>query len=120
MPAILVVDDDPLHADYLSALLTRAGHVVVQASSARAALEHLAGGGIGTVITDLLMPETDGIELLRSIRSTHPEIRVIGVTGCDPWLRQVAKQMMSHFGLYDLLPKPIDASVLQRLINAPA
>jgi two-component system, cell cycle response regulator CpdR len=117
MPAILVVDDDPIHAEFLVALLQRSGREAHLASSAEQALRRLAQGDIGTVITDLLMPEADGIELLRAIRRAYPDIRVIGVTGCDPWLRHTAGQVMTHFGLQELLPKPIDAAALQQALN---
>jgi len=117
---ILVVDDDKLHGDYLATLLTRAGNEVDQATSARQALSRLALGGIDVVITDLLMPEIDGIELLREIRHRYPGTDVIGVTGCQPSLRLVANTFMSHFGLRALLPKPIDATALHLVLKEPA
>lgn len=120
MPRILVVDDDSFHSDYLATLLTRAGEEVEQATSARQALSRLALGGIDIVITDLLMPEIDGIELLREIRHRYSDIRVIGVTGCQPSLRLPAKGLMCHFGLHALLPKPIDTTALHLALKEPA
>lgn len=117
MRKILVVDDDTLHADYLATLLMRAGELVEQAASGGQALSRLARGGIDTVITDLLMPEVDGIELLREIHRRHPAVRVIGVTGCEPSLRNLASFLMSHFGLRALLPKPIDTTALQMALT---
>jgi two-component system response regulator YesN len=120
VPRILVVDDDKLHGDYLATLLTRSGEEVEQASSARQALSRLALGGVDVVITDLLMPEVDGIELVREIHHRYPGMRVIGVTGCQPSLRLLAKALMSHFGLRALLPKPIDTTALHLALKEPA
>ena len=117
MSAILVVDDDPIHAEYLVTLLQRSGEAADCALSARDALQHLAGGRYGIVITDLLMPDVDGIELVREIRRSHPHIGIIGVSGCDGALRRLAGALMAHYGLGSMLAKPIDQVALRKALN---
>jgi PAS domain S-box-containing protein len=66
---ILVVDDDPDVTDFLSKVLGREGYEVVCAGSGREALDKMEEGGIGLVLLDIAMPEMDGWEVCRRIRS---------------------------------------------------
>jgi CheY-like chemotaxis protein len=69
MSSILVVDDDQFAAEILTALLRHLGYEVTFATSGPAALERLDGGLPDLVILDVMMPEINGLELLRLIRS---------------------------------------------------
>jgi len=66
---ILVVDDDPDVTDFLSKVLGREGYEVVCAGSGREGLDRMEEGGIGLVLLDIAMPEMDGWEVCRRIRS---------------------------------------------------
>jgi CheY-like chemotaxis protein len=85
MPAtggsILIIDDDAAVSRTLALVLARAGYHVSTATSGRKGLEQLAGGGFDLVLTDIIMPELDGIEAIRRIRADHPELRVIAMSG---------------------------------------
>jgi CheY-like chemotaxis protein len=85
MARVLVVDDEPslLFLNRLS--LELAGHEVVEAANGAAALEHLERNEFDVVVTDLMMPVLDGVELLRRIRAdarTH-RMPVIVYTSVD-------------------------------------
>jgi DNA-binding response OmpR family regulator len=69
MSRILVVDDDQFAAELFAALLRHLGYEVAFATSGAAALEHLDGGLPDLVILDVMMPELNGVELLRLIRA---------------------------------------------------
>ena len=84
---ILVVDDDPSFADYITTLLRRDGYSVTCVDSGEKALEHLAEHPCRVVITDVLMPDMDGIELLREIGQRGLDIAVIGITVSDEALK---------------------------------
>ena len=65
-PLLLVVEDDALVRDVVQASLTRAGYRVVLASDGAAAIDRLGDQRPDLILTDLFMPNCDGIELLRS------------------------------------------------------
>ncbi len=76
MPHILVVDDDQLSAESFSAVLRHLGYQVMFVTSGPAALEHLTGGLPDLVIMDVMMPELNGLDLLRRIRTDEKTARV--------------------------------------------
>src|SRR5258708_30242591 len=81
MPKILIIDDDEMIRQYLSALLERAGFET-RAVDGREALQVATDDdGFDAIITDLYMPEVDGIEILIAVRRTMPYIPIIGITG---------------------------------------
>jgi two-component system phosphate regulon response regulator PhoB len=69
MPQILVIDDDQLAAESFSAVLRHLGYQVMFVTSGPAALEHLSSGLPDLVILDVMMPELNGLDLLRRIRT---------------------------------------------------
>lgn len=81
MARILLTEDDASLRAFLTRALERAGHEVLQAESAYAALPHLDGGGIDLLLTDIVMPGMDGIELAQRARALKADLRVMFITG---------------------------------------
>lgn len=80
-PRIMIVDDDDMVRDLLSNLLEIERFSVTVASSAAEALEKLKTESIRAVVTDLLMPEMSGMELLKKIKAEQPTMPVLMITG---------------------------------------
>lgn len=78
---IMVVDDDPGIRRALHILLTRSGYDVTQARDGMEALRLWRDAGGDLVITDLHMPEKDGIEMILELLSHTPETRIIAMSG---------------------------------------
>jgi len=78
---ILVVDDEAGYRDLLSLELAGHGFSVVTACDGARAAELLAAGGVDLVITDMKMPRMDGLDVLRAVKSSAPDIPVIIMTG---------------------------------------
>ena len=78
---ILVVDDDPNSRDILKRLLTLSGYEVETVISGKEAVKRLKRSKFNLVLTDLDMPDMDGITLLSHVKSQYPDIPVIMVTG---------------------------------------
>lgn len=111
-PAIVVIDDDEHHLDYVTSLLNRSGFQAEGHRSWRSAYTRLQQGGVSHVVTDLLMPEADGIEAAAHLRRHFPEIGIIGITGCNPSLRHSIGRLLSIMGVQHLLPKPLEPAAL--------
>lgn len=110
---ILIVDDEEpvrrMFAEYLGEQF-----VCVTAASADEALSYLAESPYGLVITDVMMPGRNGVELLREITSRYPETAVIMISGVD---RSQRVRDALRVGAYDYLIKPCDLDVLQMSVE---
>lgn len=99
MAAILIVEDDIELRQSLAMMLKLLGHSVEQASDGKQALELLSASrseGFDLVVTDLLMPELDGIEVLRELRKLAPEVKSMAITASREsasYLLPVAEQL---------------------------
>jgi CheY-like chemotaxis protein len=78
---ILIVDDEPDIRDALSRHFRFMGYQVDTAANGNLALEHMEKVKVDIVISDIMMPERDGIQLLREIRREYPMTHVIMMTG---------------------------------------
>jgi CheY-like chemotaxis protein/anti-sigma regulatory factor (Ser/Thr protein kinase) len=80
MATVLVVDDNPMDRHLAGGLVQKIGLGIEYAGNGKEALEAVASGGIDLVLTDLLMPEMDGLELVKEIRERNRLIPVILMT----------------------------------------
>jgi CheY-like chemotaxis protein len=79
--SILVIDDEAPMRRFVALALEKQGHAVAEAADGAEALRILAEHPIGLVITDLLMPETDGIETIMELRRLYPATKIIAISG---------------------------------------
>lgn len=104
-PAIYVIDDDDAVRQSLEFLLKTAGLTVQSFESAQAFLDILPQVNSGCVVTDVRMPEITGIDLLRQLRGSNPDLPVIVITGHGDI--SLAVEAMK-IGAVDFLEKPFD------------
>jgi CheY-like chemotaxis protein len=102
-PLILIVDDEFDSRLYLSDLLREEGYRVISAGNGFDALELLAQERPGIVISDVRMPEMDGIELLRRIKGDSPGTHVLLLSVYADWPMFLGALAQ---GCEDVLPKP--------------
>jgi CheY-like chemotaxis protein len=95
MQSILVVDDEPDVRDSVKYVLDRAGYSVRTAGSAAEAYAELARHPTDLVITDIIMPQVNGVEAIESIRKAFPSVRIIAISGGG------------NFGITEYLPTAI-------------
>jgi DNA-binding NtrC family response regulator len=117
MPAktLLVVDDDPLVRGLETEVLRLQGYTVLEAGSAAAALRVAASTPtIDLLITDLLMPEADGLDLTRRFRALHPTTPVLVISGSLPLLHVRTKLDLNRF---EFLPKPFHLDELLHKVH---
>ncbi|MHC5024969.1 MAG: sigma-54-dependent transcriptional regulator [Planctomycetota bacterium] len=110
MGRILVVDDKELMRDSVATTLVRKGHTVSAVPGGQAALEKLTQRAFDTVVTDLQMPEMDGIRLLEAVRKIDDQIPVVLMTAYGTI--ETAVQALKR-GAFDYILKPFNGDVLQ-------
>jgi two-component system response regulator GlrR len=113
---ILIVDDDPDILRLIDMRLQSAGYNTIKAHNGVAALATLAMQRPDLVITDLLMPELDGMALMEQLHQQHPTLPVIILTAHGTITDAVAA---THQGAFSFLAKPFESQVLlQQVANA--
>ncbi len=114
-PTILLVDDEPLVLDSLREIVIREGkYNVSTAETGKSALEIAAREDYAVVITDLMLKDITGIELLKNIKLQTPETQVIVVSGKGSI--DFAVEAMK-IGAFDFLTKPYDPSHLLHILD---
>ena len=104
MAKILLVDDDTTFCLMLKTWLTKRGFEVENAFSCREALAKLKGTKYDVVLTDLRLPDEDGIYLLKNIKASTPEVQVILMTGYADIQTAV---LAMKLGAFDYVAKPV-------------
>ena len=108
---ILAEDNEPLR-DGLALVLESAGHQVEAVADGSAALDALGRSAADLVVTDLRMPQMDGLELLRVLKSDQPTLPVIVMSGTDPGRRARLFGVAGGLGAKAALAKPFRAEAL--------
>ncbi|NQW10909.1 MAG: nitrogen regulation protein NR(I) [Alphaproteobacteria bacterium] len=118
--SILIADDDRAIRTVLSQALTRLGHEVKSTGTAAGLWRWVQDGEGDLVITDVVMPDENGLDLLPRIRKHRPDLRVIVMSAQNTLLTAVKA---SERGAFDYLPKPFDLNVLiatvRKALEAP-
>ena len=109
-PLILVVDDDPAILELTRDILSSAGYLVDTVANGREALERLKAHPYDLVLTDMMMPEMGGLELVQYLRLHHPETLVVVFTGFASYQDAVAAVKL---GAFDYLTKPVQPEILR-------
>jgi len=110
----LLVDDEEALRTYMGAALTEAGYRVIQAGDGREAVRILLSQHIDLLVTDLIMPEQEGIETILFVRKNFPSLTVIAISGGDLVLLVVARKL----GARAVLCKPFSARELLAAVDS--
>ena len=81
MPRVLIIEDDPALRRALRIFLEKSGHTVVEAHDGQVGLKAHAAQTFDLIVTDLIMPEMDGVGLICALRKSHPTLPVIAISG---------------------------------------
>jgi DNA-binding NtrC family response regulator len=106
---ILIVEDDGAMRTFLREVLEEEGYTVEVAPGGRAGIERVRQGGVDLVVSDVKMPDLDGLDLLREIKAVTPSPHVITITAfgsIDTAIRAV------KLGAFDYITKPFDVAEL--------
>jgi two-component system, chemotaxis family, chemotaxis protein CheY len=113
---ILVVDDDEMVRQVIAAALRRVGYSVEEAANGREVVEHLKLRPVNLVITDILMPERDGLETIMSLSGENRAMPIIAMTGLSSH-SALYLEMARTFGALRILEKPFEMAELVRIVG---
>ena len=113
---IMVVDDFDVIRDLVSLILRKEGHEVLESRNGREALDLLSDNKIDMLITDLNMPEMDGIELVKTVRS-RPGLGFVPIVMISSEILEARKQKAYEAGINDWVPKPFIAKQLRNVLT---
>ena len=114
-PSILLIDDNDQIRALLRRVLEEAGYFVIDAANGREGLQQFRQTPVALVITDLLMPDSDGLEVTMTLRRESPHVKIIALTGGagEPNLLQVAKLLGAH----RTMKKPLEMTELLKAVQ---
>ena len=115
MARVLVIEDDPEMRKSLEKTLQSAGHEVVLAADGHEGMKHFRSLPSDVVITDLFMPNQDGIETMINLRREFPAVKIVAISGniSAGAMLSVAKRL----GAVVVLEKPFDIDALLAAVN---
>ncbi len=111
---VLVVDDEQIVRDSCERVLKNAGYEVQTVCNGRDALAACRAQRFDVMLTDLRMPDMDGLEVAKALTSEFPDIRIIVITG---YPSQDTAQQARELGVFDYIQKPVNPN---RLTEATA
>lgn len=117
MKTILLVDDDKLFADMVEQALTAFGYAVLRAPDGRAALQRYDPETVALVLTDLVMPDLEGVELIIALRRRTPGVKVIAMSGGGRNDPSAYLRIAQRIGAMRTLSKPFLLAELHQAIK---
>jgi YesN/AraC family two-component response regulator len=117
MARILLIDDDETVRTILYLTLVHAGHEVIEARNGREGLEKFRQDVVDLVITDIVMPEKEGFEVLMKIRKKNPTLKIIAISGGGLHNAAHYLQTAKLLGAAKVLAKPFSNETLMAAVN---
>jgi DNA-binding NtrC family response regulator len=115
---ILVADDEDSIRSLVQHFLNAAGHAVVLVANAREAFEHLRRQSFDLVITDVLMPDGDGIDLITELKQVQPKARILAMSGGGRYLEgSDYLKLATGLGAHTAIMKPFSWDQLRAAIE---
>jgi CheY-like chemotaxis protein len=117
MHRILLVDDDEQFRNMLSETLRGAGYEVLEAREGAEGLKFYHEHGTDLIITDLIMPEKEGLEIIQELRRNDPEVKIIAMSGGGRNGPYDYLKVAKAFGARQVLAKPFSRQEILKAIE---
>jgi CheY-like chemotaxis protein len=118
MTRVLIIDDEDAVRDAVRQILERAGYEVTEAADGRKGMVQLRQQPVDLVITDILMPEQEGIETIRVLRKEFPQIKILAISGGGRAGMFEVLPDAQLFGAHHTLAKPFERKDLLDAVTA--
>lgn len=106
MARVLIIDDEDGIRAFLRSAFERAGYEVIDAKNGEVGLRALKSSSVDLVITDMIMPLCDGVEVTRHIKTHNPEIKLIAISGGGHLTKIDVLRVAEQFGVDRCFAKP--------------
>lgn len=116
MKTILLVDDDELFADMVQKTLTKLGYAVLRARNGNEALQLYDPLKVDLVLTDLIMPDKEGLELISELHHAHPAVKIVAMSGGGRNTPEEYLPIARHLGAMKTLTKPFQQEALAKAL----
>ncbi|HDR89209.1 MAG TPA: response regulator [Bacteroidetes bacterium] len=117
MAKILVIDDEPYILLMIKKMLEQVGHGVDLASNGKEGLELLLTRPFDLLITDIVMPEKEGLETIREVRKKYPGLKIIAISGGGRLDSSEYLEPARYFGAEKIIKKPFQKGELLNAVN---
>lgn len=117
MPRILIIDDDAAMRQALRHALERRHHQVAEAGDGRAGLATYKQTPFDLVITDIIMPDMEGLETVMSLRKFSPHLKIIAMSAGGKGSADDYLEMAARFGATKTIRKPFEAEEFMRVVG---
>lgn len=114
---VLIIDDEQPHAEAISESLERSGYLCTVATSGPHGAQRIGNEDFDIIVTDLVMDEVDGLDILQKAKQTLPDVQVVLISGHGT-VKQAVTAMQQ--GAYHYLTKPLDIDELRTVIDKAA
>lgn len=108
MARVVVIDDNPAICDILSKVLSRHGHEVATAADGALGEALVEAEPTDLVVTDIIMPNREGLETILSLRKAHPALPIIAMSGGGRMRKLDVLELAGRLGADRVLEKPLD------------
>ncbi|MFO7554909.1 MAG: response regulator [Desulfobacterales bacterium] len=117
MADILIIDDDDQFRVMLRKLIERNGYEVIDASGGQEGIKLYRENPTDLIITDLIMPDKDGIETIQELKQNFPDVKIIAISGGGRLDPQGYLYLAKMLGAQRTLTKPIELPELLKAIE---
>lgn len=118
MVRILVIDDEAPVRDVIRQTLQREGYEVTEAADGKQGVASLREHPVDLVITDILMPDQEGIETIRILRKSFPQTKIIAISGGGKTGKLEVLPVAQTFGAHCTLAKPFERKELLETVRS--
>ena len=116
-PTVLIIDDNGAIRAHLQAMVERMGYTVVTAADGAQGLAAFRAIHPALVLTDIVMREKDGIEVIRELRDEYPDVKIIAMSGSGPLGNSDLTDLAVKLGADASMQKPIDRETLKEILG---
>jgi len=117
MANILVIDDDSMARDLIEEMLAEKGHRTVKACDGKEGLKLYDSTRFDIVITDMIMPEVEGVETIIQLRKNYPDVKIIAISGGGRISAYSHLYIAEKFGVQKTLAKPFSIDDLSLAVD---
>ncbi len=118
MTRILIIDDEVQVREMLREAFKEGGYEVVEAQDVAEGMKKIKEAPVALVVTDILMPEREGLETIQALRLECPNVKIVAISGGDGADPKVLLDISSFLGVDQVLAKPFSSEQLLEAVGS--